>query len=50
MIQKMFDSDFMNNLQQAFGDNLWPTKPTNRNYKTHLLRQVEYLLGMNKAY
>jgi hypothetical protein len=37
---QMFDSDFMNNLQQALGDNLWPTKLTNRNYMTHLLCQT----------
>jgi hypothetical protein len=44
----MFNLDFVNNLRQALGDNPWPAKPTNQNYRTRLLRQVEYLLGMNK--
>ncbi len=47
MIQK-FNLDFLNNLQQAFKDNLWPVEPTNHNYKIRLLRQIEYMLGMNK--
>jgi hypothetical protein len=46
----MFDSDFVNNLQQALGNNLWLVELTNYNYRTHLLHQVEYLLGMNKSY
>jgi hypothetical protein len=40
IVIQMFDSNFVNNLQQALGDNLWPTKPTNRNYMTHLLCQI----------
>jgi hypothetical protein len=44
----MFDLDFVNNLQQVHGDNLWPIELTNRNYKTHLLHQKKYLLGMSK--
>ncbi len=47
MIQ-MFEPNFVNNLWQAIGENMWPTKPTNRNYMTRLLCQVDYLLGMNK--
>ncbi len=43
----MFNLVLMNNLQQAFGDNLWPTEPINRNYNTHLLHQAKYLLGTN---
>jgi hypothetical protein len=39
MIQ-MFDSDFVNNLRQAPGDNPWPTKPTNPKYRTYLLHQA----------
>jgi hypothetical protein len=42
----MFDPLFMNNLQQVASDNLLPTEPTNRNYKTH---QTKYLLGTNEA-
>jgi hypothetical protein len=38
----------MNNLQQAFGNNIWLIKPTNCNDRTHLLQQVEYLLGTNR--
>jgi hypothetical protein len=30
----MFDKDFLNNLLQHLGDNVWPTHPTNQNYKT----------------
>jgi hypothetical protein len=48
MIQ-MFDSIFMNNLQQVASDNPWPAKPTNCNYKIHLLHQTKYLLGINEA-
>jgi hypothetical protein len=40
----MFDKKKINNLQQALGDNPWPTHLTNRNYKTWLLRQTNYLL------
>jgi hypothetical protein len=43
----MFDPIFVNNLQPALDDNLWPTEPKNQNYKTRLLYQVQYLLGMN---
>jgi hypothetical protein len=32
----MFNPTFVNNLQQALGDNLWLIKSTNYNYKTHL--------------
>ncbi len=49
IVIQMFDSNFVNNLRQALRDNLWSTKPTNHNYRTCLLCQVEYLLGMNKA-
>jgi hypothetical protein len=45
----MFDLDFVNNLQQVPGDNPWPTELTNYNYRTYLLCQVEYILGMNKV-
>lgn len=41
----MFDEDFQNNLQQALGYNLWPTHPTNWNYKIQLLKQTNCLLG-----
>jgi hypothetical protein len=44
----MFNSDFVNNLRQALGDNPWLAKPTNQNYRTCLLRQEEYLLATNK--
>jgi hypothetical protein len=27
---------------------MWPIKPTNHDYMTHLLCQVKYLPGMNK--
>jgi hypothetical protein len=40
---------FMNNLQKSYDNNLWPIEPTNYNYKTHLLQQVEYLLGPNRT-
>jgi hypothetical protein len=46
----MFDLDFVNNLRQAPWDNLWPVELTNQNYRSHLLRQAEYLLGMSGAY
>jgi hypothetical protein len=46
----MFDADFVNNLRQVLRDNLWLVEPTNHNYKTHLLCQVEYILGTNKTY
>jgi len=45
----MFDPNFMNNLRQVLGDNLWPTEPTNQNYRTCLLHQAEYLLGTSKV-
>ncbi len=45
----MFDPIFMNNLQQAFDNNSWRTKPTNHNYKTHLSHQVEYPFGTDKV-
>jgi hypothetical protein len=41
----MFDEDFLNNLQQASGNNPWPTHPTNWNYKIQLLKQTNCLLG-----
>jgi len=43
----MFDPVLMNNLQQALGNNLWPTELINCNYKTHLLHQAKDLLGTN---
>jgi len=46
----MFNVNFVNNLRQVPRDNSWLTEPTNHNYKTNLLCQVEYLLGTNKAY
>jgi hypothetical protein len=49
MIQ-FFDSDFVNNLWQTHGDNLWLAESINHNYKTCLLCRVEFLLGKNKAY
>jgi hypothetical protein len=33
----MFDSDFVNNMQQALRDNPWLVELANRNYRTHLL-------------
>jgi hypothetical protein len=45
----MFDSIFVNNLQQALGNNLWPVELTNCNYRTRLLQQTEYMLGTNKV-
>jgi hypothetical protein len=39
MIQ-IFDSDFVNNLWQALGNNLWPAESINCNYKTRLLRWI----------
>ncbi len=36
-MKQMFDPDFMNNLQQALGDNPWLAKSTNHNYKTHIM-------------
>jgi len=33
----MFDLIFVNNLQPTLGDNLWPTKSRNHNYRTRLL-------------
>jgi hypothetical protein len=47
MIQ-VFDFIFLNDLRQAFGDNWCPSTLTNCNYKTHLLCQAIYILGMNK--
>jgi len=47
---QIFNWNFVNNLWQAPGDYLWPTKVINRNYKTRLLHHAKYLLGMNKAY
>ncbi len=38
----------MKNLRQAPGNNLWLVELTNCNYRTHLLCQAKYLLGMNK--
>ncbi len=35
----------MNSLLQPLGNNLWPTHSTNKNYRTQLLRQSNYLLG-----
>ncbi len=46
-VKQMFDLDFMNNLRQAHGDNPWPTELMNYNYKTCVLCQEKYLLGMN---
>jgi len=43
----MFDPIFMNNLQQGPNDNPWLIELINCNYKTYLLHQVEYMLGMN---
>jgi len=37
----------MNNLRQVPGDNLWPVKLINRNYKRHVLYQAKYMLGTN---
>jgi hypothetical protein len=48
MIQ-IFNLDFLNNLRQVLGDNLWPIELTNNNYRIQLLCQVKYLLGTNKA-
>jgi hypothetical protein len=45
----MFDLDFVNNLRQALGNNPWPVEPTNQNYRTYLLCQVEYLLGTSRV-
>jgi hypothetical protein len=45
----MFDMDFVNNLRQVHGDNLWPIELINCNYNTRLLCQVKYLLGVKKA-
>jgi hypothetical protein len=45
----MFDSNFVNNLWQAPKDNPCLAKPINHNYRTRLLREEKYLLGMNKA-
>jgi hypothetical protein len=47
IVIQMFNSDFVNNLQQAPENNLWPIKST---YRTHSVCQVGYLLGMNKTY
>jgi hypothetical protein len=41
----MFDGDFFNSLLQLPVDNLWLAHSTNRNYRTQLLRQSNYLLG-----
>jgi hypothetical protein len=41
----MFDENFLNSLLQPPRNNPWPTHSTNRNYKTQLLRQSNYLLG-----
>jgi hypothetical protein len=46
----MCDLDFVNNLRQAPRDNSWLVELTNRNYKTCLLHQAKYLLGMNGTY
>jgi hypothetical protein len=45
----IFDSIFMNSLQQTPGDSPWPVDLTSRNYMTYLLHQTTYLLGMNIA-
>jgi len=37
IVIRMFDSDFVNNLQQILGKNPWLAKLTNHNYKTCLL-------------
>lgn len=49
----MFDEDFLNNLLQLLGENLWLAHPTNQNYKTWLKKQSYYLLEFlfsNKYY
>ncbi len=40
----MFCQKFLSNLQQPFGNNPWPTHPTNRNYSMHFHRQCDHLL------
>jgi hypothetical protein len=42
---KMFMLKFFINLPQPFGNNPWPTHPTNRNFKTRFHQQCDYLLG-----
>jgi hypothetical protein len=49
VVIRMFNSNFVNTLRQVPRDNPWLAKPTNHNYRTRLLCQVEYLLGMNKV-
>ncbi len=46
---RMFNLDFVNTLRQVPKDNPWPVESTNHNYRTHLLCQAKYLLGMNKV-
>jgi hypothetical protein len=48
IVIRMFDLVFVNNLQQAPGDNLGPVELINHNYRTRLLLQAKYMLGMNK--
>jgi hypothetical protein len=35
---RMFNLNFMNDLQQVLGNNSWLAELTNHNYNTHLLR------------
>jgi hypothetical protein len=46
---RIFNSHFVNNLQQAFKNNLWLVKLKNCNYNTDLLCQKIFMLGTNKA-
>jgi len=39
----MFCLEFLNNLQQPFGNNPWPTHPTNQNYKMQFHTYCDYL-------
>jgi hypothetical protein len=39
-MKQMFDPNFMNNLQQALGDNPWLAKSTNHNYKTRIKQNI----------
>ncbi len=49
VVIRMFNLDFVNTLRQVPKDNPWPVESTNHNYRTHLLCQAKYLLGMNKV-
>jgi hypothetical protein len=49
IVIQMFNLNFMNNLWQDPSDNPWLEESTNHNYKTHVLHQTKYLLGMNHA-